>query len=479
MDDLRAFIDRARELGECKLVENADWDLEIGNITTWQASLPDSPLLLFDRIKGYQPGYRVAANLFATQRRNALALGLPLEARGIQLVKAWRDRMERKIELLPPVEVPSGPAKENIRLGDEVDLFQFPAPRWHEFDGGRYIGTGCMVIMRDPDGGWINLGTYRVQVHDRSVATVYISPGNQGDIIRRKYWAKGLSCPAAVSCGQGLLLWAMSGISLPFGVSEYDYAGGLMGKPVEVMKGVVTDLPLPAAAEIILEGEIVPPEVETRVEGPFGEWTGYYGSGARPEPVFRVKAVLHRNNPVLQGAGPNIYNTHSLAVSLRRSAALWAELDGQIPGIRGVWHYKEAGPRCMVVISVEQKYGGHAKRVALAAAGSSAAAYMWRWIIVVDEDVDPSNISEVLWALGTRADPEDVDIVRGCWGTSLDPLLPPEKRQRGDLTHSGGIIMACKPYHWIKDFPRSIKPSAEVMERTEAKWAPLFEHEPR
>ena len=218
----------------------------------------------------------------------------------------------------------------------------------------------------------------------------------------------------------------------------------------------------------------MPPEVDTRIEGPFGETTGYYGSGARPEPAFRVKAILHRNNPILQGNAPNIFLTHLLGMNIKRSARLWSDLDQQITGVKGVWNLKMAGTRSIIVVSLEQKYGGHAKQAALLVAGLASTAYMWRWIIVVDDDIDPSNMSEVLWALGTRGDPESVNVISGCWGTSLDPQLPPEKRARNDFTHSGGIIMACKPYHWMKEFPRSIHLHQEAVEETRAKWEKFF-----
>jgi len=224
----------------------------------------------------------------------------------------------------------------------------------------------------------------------------------------------------------------------------------------------------------VLEGEIVPPEVESVMEGPFGEWTGYYASGARPEPLFRVKAILHRNDPILHGNPPTFAYNSTLGSSLRRAAALWDDLDNQIPGVKGVWMLEEGRISQITVISIEQGYSGHARQAALIAAGSKASAYFIRWIIVVDDDIDPSNVPQVLWALATRAEPEETDTVRGCWGSALDPRLPPEKRQRGDFGHSVGIIFACKPYHWISQFPRSIKISPELLERTKAKWGETF-----
>lgn len=475
-NDLREFIQKVKELGECREVKGADWEPEIGAITDLVSVTPNSPLLLFDDIKGYPAGYRVASNLFTTPRRTALALGLPLEAKGMELVKAWRNRIEEGIKPIPPVEVKTAPVKENILIGDDVDLFRFPTPKWHEFDGGRYIGTGSICITRDPDEGWVNLGCYRVQIHDKSTATIYTSPGHHGDIIRRKYWDRGLSWPVAVTCGQEPMLWTASIWSAPWGVCEYDIGGWLRRKPVEVTKGVTTDLPIPATAEIVLEGEVVPPEVETRIEGPFGEWSGYYAGGGRPEPAFKVKSILHRNSPIIQGNPPSrLISVWSLGRHIMRAGMLWTELDEQVPGVVGVWQVEEAAGHSMVVISLKQQYAGHAKQAAMIAAGSSVIRSNLRWVIVVDDDIDPSNLSEVLWALGTRTELDtSIDIIKGCTSSPLDPTISPEKRSRGELGHSMGIILACKPYHWIKEFPPSIKTNPELAKKIREKWAELF-----
>ncbi len=475
-NDLREYIKQVEELGELKVIEGADWDLEIGAITEWQAR-PDTPLLLFDKIKGYKAGYRVVTNLAATMRRVAFLLGLPEAEKPMEFVKAWRDKIKTGFEPVPPVEVRTGPVKENIHTGDDVNLFEFPTPRWHERDGGRYIGTGDMVIMRDPDEGWVNVGTYRVQIQDKNTATIYIEPGQHGDIIRKKYWEKGLSCPAAVSFGQDPQSWLVSPLRIPWGVCEYDYAGWLRGKPIEVIRGETTDLPIPATAEIVFEGEIVSPETETRMEGPFGEWTGYYGGGATLQPAFRVKSILHRNDPILMGAPPfRIIPLWDYGRYIIRSAQLWDEIEGGVPGITGVWIVEEAGATQIPVIAIKQRYTGHAKRTALAAKAIGVAAAVSRFIIIVDDDIDPSNMSEVLWALGTRCDPEaHIDILRGCWSKPLDPILSPEKRARGEFSGSTALVIACKPYHWIKDFPPTIETNPEFMEKTKQKWQKLLE----
>jgi UbiD family decarboxylase len=477
MEDLREFIDKCKEIGEFKLIEGADWNIEIGAIAQWQADDPNSPLLLFDKIKGYKSGYRICCNMFRTVRREALALRLPLDAKkGMDLVRSWREKIKQGMSLIPPKVVKTGPIKENIYTGEGVDLYKFPTPKWHEHDGGRYIGTGHIVITRDPEDGWINLGTYRVQIHDKNTLTIYITPGHHADIIRRKYWANGVGCPAVVAIGGDPAIWAFSSIHIPWGAPEFDYAGWLRGKPVEVIEGITTDLPIPASAEIAIEGEIVQPEVDSRMEGPFGEWTGYYGSGSRHEPAFKVKSILHRDNPILQSSPPTLPSQpHYLGIVTRRSAELWNDLEKVLPGIQGVYQLEEPLAGKIAVISLKQMYSGHAKQVAMAAAANQAFAYMCKWIMVVDEDIDPSNIKEVLWALCTRCEPaEDIDFVSQCWGTWLDSRLPPEKRQRKQLDHSTALINACKPYHWKDEFPRDIKLSPEKLNELKNKWGKLL-----
>jgi len=387
----------------------------------------------------------------------------------LDIVRSLRDIFGEGFTPIPPVEVDDAPVKENVLIGDEVDLFQFPVPYWHARDGGRYIGTGNAVITRDPDEGWINLGNYRVQAHDASIATVYMSPGRHGKVMRERYWERGEHCPTAVAIGMDPILYMSSHSDVPKGVGEYDYTGGFRKEPVQVTKGVTTDLLIPATAEIVLEGEML--RDERIAEGPFGEWTGYYGSGTRGEPVFKVNAILYRNNPILQGNPPLRSPHFALAHNLRRSATAWVELNKQITGVKGVWLLDDAAFNMLVVVSLEQRYPGHAMQAAMGIAFIHATNYMNRFIIVVDDDIDPSNMQDVLWAVATRCEPAtDIDIVRNMRGTPLDPSLPPDKRKMGDYTHSTAIINACRPYAWRDEFPPTIMSTG-----IKKKWGKLFE----
>ena len=134
---------------------------------------------------------------------------------------------------IPPTTVNGGPVLENVSTGDDVDILKIPTPRWHEHDGGYYIGTACMVIMKDPDSGWINYGAYRIQAHDRNVASVMTSKGKHGNLILNKYHQRGEPCPIAVVVGMHPAVFMVAGLEIPYGKNEYDCAGGLLGEAVE------------------------------------------------------------------------------------------------------------------------------------------------------------------------------------------------------------------------------------------------------
>ena len=287
--DLRSFIDGAARIGELQIVDGAHWDLEIGCLTELMAE-QDGPLLLFDNIVGYPKGFRIVTNVLASARRFALALNLPTDAPKLEILKSWRNKI-RDLKPYPPVEISSGPITENILEGEHVDLGIFPTPKWHENDGGRYIGTGDMVVVKDPDSGWVNVGTYRSCVVGKDRVTLWIIEHKHGKQIARKYWEAGRSCPVAIVLGCEPATWMAAPSATNAGVSEYEYAGALRGAPLEVVRTPFTGLPIPATSEIVIEGEMPPPEEESHAEGPFGEWPGYYASAQRAEP-FHERADL-------------------------------------------------------------------------------------------------------------------------------------------------------------------------------------------
>lgn len=454
-------------------VDNADWDLEIGALTEVVAFSESPRALLFDSIKGYPKEYRVASDLYVSQRLQAIALGLPEDVSGLELVKIWRNRM-RELTLLPPKEVGDGPVKENVVEGRDVDILRFPVPIWHEGDGGRYFGTGDVVVTRDPDEDWVNLGVYRCQVHDGKTLGMNIVGAHHGGVMASKYWAKGKDVPIAIVTGLDPYVYAGGCMPLPWGQSELDWAGGLRGSPIEVIIDGETGLPIPAHAEIAVIGHM--PKGEERLEGPLGECYGY-STPAVPRPVIKIDKIWHRNDPILQGNPPMHGSAmmHALGAHLVTSAGIWDAIEKEVINVTGVYSLYQpcqSGSQIMVV-ALKTAFPGHSRQAALVALGSRAGVLSNKAVITVDEDVDPSSWDEVMFAVTSRCDPaEDIDIIRGMPSSPINPVLAafPEKIAKKDYTTSTLIIDACRPYELKDRFPKVNIVSRELKEKMISKW---------
>ena len=463
--DLREFLRISEGRGEVEVVRGADPDREMGALYELSLEHLYPPVLLFTEMKGCDPSCRIIMNV----RTSRFMVG----ALDLDAVRSYRQRSRSQhVDPIPPEEVDAGPVFENVLDGEAVDIFRFPRPIWHEEDGGAYLGTECIVIMRDPDSDWVNVGTYRTQVHDSRTLTVFTEPGKHGDRIRRKYWARGEPCPLVVCFGQAPVLGSVARVAHGAGVSELDIAGGQLGRPIEVVKGPRTGLPIPAGAELAMEGLMVPPEEETRPEGPFGEWPGYYASGMRPEPVVRVAALYHRNDPIIIGQPPVRPTLPGRQVHVPGAAAIWDALEASgVPEVHGVWKLPAGGTRFVNVVAIRQMHAGHAKMAGLVATGCGPAAFMGRMTIVVDDDIDITDPAEVMWALATRWDPKtQTDIIDDCWSGYLDPTIPPGKREAGNLTNSRIIIYAVRPWHWREAFPKVNAVDPAYAEEVRRKW---------
>lgn len=471
MADLRTWLNDVDKIGQLMTVEGVHWDLELSTLTeVINERSKNRPAILFDRIKNYPSGYRVAANLVSSVDRLAMTLGMKPELSDLEFVQSWR----RRVKEIVPVKaemVTDGAIFENVLEGKEIDLLRFPVPRWHELDGGRYIGTDDLVVSRDPEEGWVNVGTYRIMVHGPDRAGLHMSPGKHGRVHREKYHQQGKPFPVAVSFGHHPINFVVASTDVPNRVNEYDYAGGILGQPLRIVEGPLTGLPLPADAEIAIEGEVGLEDVQA--EGPFGEWTGYYASNQPAVPVIQVKAVYYRNDPILCGfpllkpsSGDNLH------FSLMRSALIWNAMDeAGVPDVKGVWAHPSAG-RFLTVVSIHQRYPGHAKQAGIIASQCRSGAYLGRYVVVVDDDIDITNSEEFLWALSSRSDPaQSVDILRRAWSGPLDPRIP-----RDEVGHSSrAVIDATRPYEWREKFPKVSGASRKLKEEVGKKWQGLLE----
>jgi UbiD family decarboxylase len=470
--DLRAWLDHVREFGELTEVSGAHWNLELGAISELNVKKAVPHALLFDDIPDYSPGFRVLTCSTSSPTRLSSLLRLDLQRSHGGLVETLRGRprqWQAAAAQFNPVTVDDGPVFENTDTDEAVDLFKFPSPLWHEKDGGRYIGTGCMVVTRDLDSEWVNVGTYRVMVHDRNHVGLDMIPGKHGAIQYDKYMKAGKPFPVAIVVGCDPLGYLISGIEVPFGMCEYNYIGAILGKPVEVVNAPLTGLPIPSHAEIVIEGWAHPGD--ERIEGPFGEFHGYYPGKAATAPVVTIERIYYRNRPILLGSPPaKPPNDYSYSKAVMRSALLMDALQAAgVPDVAALWAHEIGGARMFNVVAIRQRYAGHARQAGHILSQCGVGAYMSRYSVVVDEDIDPSNLQEVMWAVATRTDPDiDIDIIKRGMGSKNDPMSIAYTTS-APLT-SKAIIDACRPYDFLAQFPAVAEASKELQQQVLAKW---------
>lgn len=469
--DLRAWLDLVEADGGLhRVTAPVSRHEELAAATYMVARDESSPALLFENVIGDESGTRVLSNMLgASNRRFALAVGIDPDLSTRDMVLTMRERAQRRIA---PIDVAadSAPVNEIVLTGDDIDLTKLPAPRFWPRDGGDYIGTGDITFTRNPDSGRINVGCYRQMVQGPRRVGMYCSPGKHGLLDREAWWARGEPCEVVASYGIDPVPFMVAAQSYGSDVSELDIIGGLLGAPMELTAGVATSLPIPARAEIVIEGTVSADDVA--MEGPLGEFTGYYGRPEGLQPVIEVKALHMRRNPIHTAALMADYPACEIGAyyAIMRSAAIWDDLERfGIPGIEGVWCPPAAAASWgMTVISIRQQYAGHTAQALAAAAQCPAGAYFTKWIVAVDEDVDPADMNQVLWAMSTRSNPaDDIDIQRKTWSTGLDPSqFPPELRPYG----SKALIDACKPHRYLKEFPARTLVRKSVHDEVARRW---------
>lgn len=444
-DDLRSFIDLLDDEGQLHRIDReVDWNLELSHVAKLNEERQGGgSALLFDNIKDY-PGHRVFISALTARERLALALDMPQDTSLMHLSQEWVDRIHDN--RVPPKEMDWGPTKENILLGDDADITKIPSPWFYPGDGGRYFGTAGYLITRSLKTGRLNLGTYRAMVGESQELCIFMIKAKDGEIDFRDYQEAGIPMPVAYVSGSDPILFLCGSTLFGLDESEYDVAGALRRAPVEVVKAETSDLLVPATAEWVVEGEIVPGE--TRPEGPFGEYTGHYsGKGDEEQYFIRVKTITHRNDPILWSTtvGRPTTDTHMI-MSVNRTASLWNDLRNmQIPGIKAVYGPPASAGRMLVIISMSPMYHGHSTQVGLAAFASTTGNYGLKTVIIVDDDIDPENMDQVMYALSFKYQPEfGTQILRRGRSTPLDPSLP-----RSDRFMTSRIIIDCTtPYEW-------------------------------
>ncbi len=441
-EDFRGFLKEMEETGEggfIRVTKEIDTLFEVAAIVTKLERRRRLPLLYFENVKGRE--MPVVVNCYATRGRVARGLGVPKERLSERVNEAYK-------RPIPPVEVDSGPVQDIVLLDNDIDLGKFPAMVYHNTDGGPYITAG-IVVAKDPDDGSINLSYNRLMVKGKDKLGIFMTKGKHLNAIYTKMESQGKPMEIAISIGNHPA-WAIGTLAIgPYEEEEFSVIGGLKGSPLELVKCKTVDLMVPAGAEMVLEGQVEPYTRE--IEGPFGEFTGY-SIPAGENPIIRIKAITHRENPIYQDICGGQHREHLTMATIPMEANYLRVVKGAVPEVKAV---RVAAPFTLF-ISLQKTYEGQAKSAMIAA---FAADLYLKHAIVVDHDIDIMNLQHVLWAMATRTQAErDVFIIPKARGSSLDPSAEPL-----GVYDKMGIDATAKPS--LENFPPVNRVPKEVMDR--------------
>jgi 4-hydroxy-3-polyprenylbenzoate decarboxylase len=418
----REYIEALRELGEVQpIAREVDWNLEMGAIIR-RVYETGSPAPLFENVAGTPKGFQAfgaPAGLSFRHRsalvRVAVSLGLPPEATGRDIVEAMAAARTRAA--VPPRIVANGPCKENKWFGDEIDITRFPSPIPHDGDGGRYINTYGIIVARTPDSAWTSWSIARIMVVDRTRMTGIVHPLQHVGMVHAAWKAIGKPMPFALALGVPPAAAFVGGMPLPAKISEVEYLGAYMEQAMEVVRCESVDLEVPATSEIVIEGYLSDSEVSP--EGPMGEYAGYLFKGEpRNQPTYNVTAVTFRDNPVLPVvvAGEPVEEDHT-AWGIPAAAEVLHELRTAGLPVTTTWIPLETSIHWLV-ITVPRTWRESGLRTVdelihriSEVVFRSKASIPIPKVLLVNDDVDPTNLKELVWAYATRCHPGNGEVL--------------------------------------------------------------------
>ncbi|OAT69775.1 phenolic acid decarboxylase [Mycobacteroides immunogenum] len=403
-DDLRSFLSELNMQGQLlNISDQVTAEPDIAAAANAAARLGETaPALLFDNVAGYTSA-TVAVGVHGSWRNHALALGLPMDT----TMKDQVAEFIRRWETFPvsPERRENPPWAENSAECDDINLFSLlPLCRLNDGDGGFYLDK-APVISRDPEDpenfGKQNVGIYRMQV--KGPRKLGLQPVPMHDIALQLHKAeeRGEDLPIAIAVGNDPVITMMAGTPLEYDESEYEMAGAIRQSPYPISTAPLTGLDVPWGAEILLEGVIEARKRE--LEGPFGEFTGHY-SGGRKMPVVRIDRVSYRTNPIFETLYLGMPWTEiDYLIGPATCVPLYQQLKAEFPEVQAVNAMYTHG--LLAIISTKKRYGGFAKAVGVRAMTTPHGLGYVKIAIIVDEDVDPFNLPQVMWALSTKVNP--------------------------------------------------------------------------
>ncbi|MCY9176375.1 phenolic acid decarboxylase BsdC [Bacillus inaquosorum] len=419
--DFREFLAALEKEGQLLTVnEEVKPEPDLGAAARAASNLGDkSPALLFNNIYGYHNA-QIAMNVIGSWPNHAMMLDMPKDTP----VKEQFFEFAKRYDQFPmPVKrEETAPFHEN-EITEDINLFDIlPLFRINQGDGGYYLDKACVISrdLEDPDNfGKQNVGIYRMQVKGKDRLGIQPVPQHDIAIHLRQAEERGINLPVTIALGCEPVITTAASTPLLYDQSEYEMAGAIQGEPYRIVKSKLSDLDVPWGAEVVLEGEIIAGERE--YEGPFGEFTGHY-SGGRSMPIIKIKRVYHRNNPIFEHLYLGMPWTEcDYMIGINTCVPLYQQLKEAYPNeIVAVNAMYTHG--LIAIVSTKTRYGGFAKTVGMRALTTPHGLGYCKMVIVVDEDVDPFNLPQVMWALSTKMHPKhDAVIIPDLSVLPLDP----------------------------------------------------------
>lgn len=482
--DIREFLNALDEIGELKHIKaEVDWNDEVAAIIE-EGLYRNAPALMFENVKDYREthGRRIMVNCLASWKRMAMALQMSTSNPREMMIE-YRNRIKSPIK---PMLLTSGPCKEVVHTGNDVNIYDFPIIKLSPKDGDRYT-RWQLCITKDPETGWVNAGTYNAMLCGEKNALIVSPVKTQHMALHgRKYQAMGKKMPYAIAIGCDPVTAIVGCASFPDGVDEFEMAGALRKTPVELVRCETIDLCVPATAEMVIEGEIDFDPSTYRPEGPGGRYSGYYLSISKKNlaPVLNIKCITHRKDPIYwtyaTGRDAHIAPTDAgYAIQFQISALIWDHLENiGIEGITGVWSDPSA-QWTTIFVSMDVKYYGQPKQVAAQIWGNPRFAMIGKFVVVVDSDIDVFDLRQINHAIANRVrGKEDIIIYKDNVGSPIDPGVAPEIVQKLDIGKWDRVLIdATWPYEWEareewegQKHPLKVVSDPEMRARVKGRW---------
>lgn len=409
LTDLRSHIDLLESEGELiRISDEVDPKFEISGYIR-NTSDAEGPAILFENVKGYS--MPVIGGLYGNRR-------LMLKAMQTTSDEAIDKYLAATDNIMEPRLVETGPCKDVIKIGDEASLDELPIPIYSELDSGPYITAG-IAISKDVDDRTKNASIYRFEKQGERQLGILAEPPHHCGVHYKKAEEENKPLEIAIAIGVSPGVQICTQWEARYGVDELTLASALQGERLDVVKCETVDLEVPASAEIVIEGVIQPHRRE--MEGPFGEYTGYY-TGAFPKPVIEVTAITHRHNPIFQAALTGVPTTDNHIIKMiPMEASAYSLLKQRFPGVRSVHCHGAGGVGMLGIISMQQ----NAKYEARNMLSTAISAVGFKIAIAVDEDIDIYSMDSVMWAVCTRTQADkDLIVLPRATSFNLDPSAP-------------------------------------------------------